>query len=335
MMGDISFSYNADLLKIMINLNQLRAFYFVALHKSYTLAAEKLCISQPAVTAQIKLFETFYDMKLFIRQGRELNLTHVGKILFEKAQRIFTIEDEIETSLTEIKELNQGLLEIGCTKAYAKHIMPSILSVFHRAYPNIRIILEEGSSMAMINSLRDFKNEIIVVAQMNVNDSRIQFVPFSQEEIVVVLSANHPLTRKTEIGFPDIAKEPLILKGTGSGTRQKIADLYARHHTIPNVFMESNNTEFILELIERGEGISFLVKPSVEHKVKEKKIVMHRLKEERLFLDVSLGFSKNIPLSPPATAFYEVIKRSFFEKTPQGGIGSIMAKILAQHRQNE
>jgi DNA-binding transcriptional LysR family regulator len=319
----------------MINLNQLRAFYHVARHASYTVAAEKLCISQPAVTAQIKLFERFYDMKLFRRQGREISLTHIGKILFEKAERIFSIEDEVETTLTQIKELNQGLLEIGCTKAYAKHIMPSIMSVFHRAYPNVKIILEEGSSMAMINSLRDFKNEVIVVARMNVNDSRLQFIPFSQEEIVAILAAGHPLAQKKEIEFNDIADEPLILKGTGSGTRQKITDLYEKHKINPNVFMESNNTEFIIDLVERGEGISFLVKPSVERKVKEKKIVMHRLKGETLFLDVSLGFSKNVPLSPAATAFYEVVKRSFFEKSPMGGIGSIMAKILAEHRQNE
>lgn len=319
----------------MINLNQLRAFYYVARHESYTIAAEKLCISQPAVTAQIKLFENYYDMKLFRRQGREIGLTHVGKVLFEKAERIFSIEDEVETTLTELKELNQGLLEIGCTKAYANYIMPSIMSVFHRAYPNIKIILEEGSSMAMINSLRDFKNEVIVVAHMDVNDSRLQFIPFSQEEIVVILNVNHPLTRKKEIEFHDIAKEPLILKGTGSGTRQKIQDLYEKHKIVPNVFMESNNTEFIIDLVERGEGISFLVKPSIERKVKEKKIAMHKLKGIKLFLDVSLGFSKNVPLSPAATAFYEVIKRSFIEKTPHGGIGSIMAKILAGHRQNE
>jgi DNA-binding transcriptional LysR family regulator len=98
---------------------------------------------------------------------------------------------------------------------------------------------------------------------------------------------------------------------------------------VPIVFMESNNTEFIINLVEKGEGISFLVKPSIEQKVYEKRIVMHRLKDNRLFLDVSLGFSKNNPLSPAASAFYEVIKRTFTEEFSQNKIGSIMAKILA------
>ena len=313
----------------MVNLNQLRAFYYVAKHASYTVAAQKLFISQPAVTAQIKLFESFYEIKLFNRKGRSLFLSHIGKLLFEKAEEIFALENDIETILTQRKELNQGLLEIGCTKAYAKHIMPSIISVFHRTYPNIRIILEEGSSMAMINSLRNYKNEIIVVAQMDIKDSRIKFIPFSQEEIVVIMAVNHPLSRKKNITFHDIEKEPIILKGTGSGTRKKVTDLFKKNKRVPNVFMESNNTEFIIDLVERGEGVSFLVKPSIEQKMKEKKIVMHRLKNIRLFLDVSLGFSKNTPLSPAATAFYGVVKRSFLEESSQNRIGSIMAKILA------
>ena len=313
----------------MVNLNQLRAFYYVAKHASYTVAAQKLFISQPAVTAQIKLFENFYEVKLFNRKGRSLFLSHIGKLLFEKAEAIFALENDIETILTQRRELNQGVLEIGCTKAYAKHIMPSIISIFHRTYPNIRIILEEGSSMTMINSLRDYKNEIIVVAQMDIKDSRIQFIPFSQEEIVVIMAVNHPLARKKDITFHDIEKEPIILKGTGSGTRKKVTDLFKKNKSVPNVFMESNNTEFIMDLVERGEGISFLVKPSIEQKIKEKKIVMHRLKNIRLFLDVSLGFSKNTPLSPAATAFYGVVKRSFLEESSQTRIGSIMAKILA------
>ncbi|NOX35457.1 MAG: LysR family transcriptional regulator [Deltaproteobacteria bacterium] len=319
----------------MINLNQLRAFYYVAKHDSFTIAAEKLFISQPAVTAQVKLFEKSYDIKLFKKQGRKLYLTHVGKILFEKAGYIFNTENELDNILTQIKQLNHGLLEIGCTKAYARHIMPSIITVFHRTYPNIKVILEEGSSMTMINSLRDFKNEVVVVAQMEVSDSRIEFIPFSQEEIVIILPVNHPLALKKELEFNDIVKEPVILKGEGSGTRKKILDLYKKHGARPNVFMESNNTGFIIDLVERGEGISFLVQPAIAQKVKEKKLALRKLTNTRIFLDVSLGYSKNTPLSPAAKAFYEVVKKSFIEQSPRGGVGSIMAKILAEHPQNE
>ncbi|MEN8212606.1 MAG: LysR family transcriptional regulator [Thermodesulfobacteriota bacterium] len=318
----------------MINLNQLRAFYYVAKYSSYTFAAKKLFISQPAVTAQVKLFENHHDLKLFNKRGKKLILTHPGKLLFEKAIKIFDIEDELENTLSHIKETNQGLLELGCTKVYAKHIMPSIISLFHRAYPDIKIILEEGSSMSMINSLRDFKNEVIIVAQMEINDSRIEFIPISQEEIVIVLPKGHPLIKKREIHFKDIVEQPVIMKGEGSGTRKKIVDLFKKHNASPNIFMESNNTEFITDLVERGDGLSFLVKPATEQKVKEKKLTVRTFKNTKIYLDVSMAYLKEITMSPPAKAFCDVVKNSFIEKTPQGGIGSIMAGMLAKHRQN-
>ena len=319
----------------MVNLNQLRAFYFVAKHSSFTIAAKKLFISQPAVTAQVKLFEHHHDLKLFHKHGKKLILTHPGKLLFEKAVKIFDLENELENTLNQIKETKQGLLEIGCTKVYAKHIMPSIISAFHRAYPTIKINLAEGSSMAMINSLRDFKNEIIIVAQMEVNDPKFEFIPISKEEIVVVLPVGHSLTQKETLEFKDIVKQPVIMKRKGSGTRKKVLELYKEHNARPNVFMESNNTEFITNLVERKEGISFLVKPATDQKVKEKKLVVRKLKNTQIFLDVSMGFSKNTPLSPVAKAFFDVVKNSFVEETPHGGIGSIMAGILANHPQNE
>ncbi|MCF6249091.1 MAG: LysR family transcriptional regulator [Desulfobacula sp.] len=319
----------------LINLNQLRAFYYVAKHASYTMAAEKLFISQPAVTAQVKLFEAFYNLKLFKKLGRKIILTHVGKLIFEKATVIFESENEVAKILDDIIELKQGVLELGCTKAYARHIMPSIISVFHRAHPNIKIILKEGSSMSMINRLLNFENEVIVVARMDVEDQRIHFIPFSQEEIVVVLPIDHPLTQKRHLEFKDLAKEPLIMKGKGSGTRKKIFEIYEQHKVIPKIFMESNNTGFIIDLVERGEGISFLVKPSIDQKVKENKVAYRYIKNMNIFLDVSFGYIKNTPLSPAANAFYEVVKKSFIEASPKGGVGSLMARILAEHPQNQ
>lgn len=318
----------------MINLNQLRAFYYVAKYSSYTTAAKKLFITQPAVTAQVKLFESNYDIKLFSKRGKKLLLTHPGKLLFEKARLIFRLEDEVENTLSHIKETNQGFLEIGCTKVYAKFIMPTAISLFHRTYPGIKIRIKEGNSMEIINSLRDLENEIVIVAQMGVNDSRLEFIPISQEEIIIVLPADHALAGKRALLFDDIVSLPVILKGEGSGTRKKIIELYEMHHATPNVFMESNNIEFILDLVEKNEGISFLVKPSTDQKVREKKIVIKRLKGMKIFLDVSMGYSKSSSLSPSASAFCDVIKSSFLEESPKGNVGSIMARILASQPRN-
>ena len=90
-----------------------------------------------------------------------------------------------------------------------------------------------------------------------------------------------------------------------------------------------------MKLVERGDGISFLVKPAIDQKIKEEKLISRSLKDTQLFLNVSFAYIKNTSLSPSAKAFFDIFKNSLIEGTPRGGVGSIMAKILAEHPQNE
>ncbi len=317
----------------MINLNQLRAFYHVAKNLNFTIAARELYITQPAVTAQVKLFEKYYELKLFKRQGKNLYLTDEGKVLYKYSKPIFEHEKEIEQAISEMKELNRGLLKLGTTKAYARYIMPSVISNFHKAYPYIKINLDEGSSMDMINSLLEFKNEVVVVAKAEENQ-HINYIPFSQEELIVILSVNHPLARKKEVYFSELSKEPVIMKEKGSGTRRKINALYSKNGYTPNIFMETGNNEFICNLVQRGEAISFLVKAGVEKKLKEKKLGSVSLIDQNISLDINFAYMKNQSLSPPANAFYKVLKRLHIDGTSPESIGSLIAKILAQQKQN-
>ena len=121
----------------MLNFNQFRIFYHVAKHRNYTRAAADLFISQPAVTAQMKAFESYCGLKLFKKKGRKNWLTDEGNALFEYAKTIFAIEEEIDSAIDDMRELKRGVLRIGTTKAYALYFMPLMLSIFHNKYPDI------------------------------------------------------------------------------------------------------------------------------------------------------------------------------------------------------
>lgn len=233
-----------------------------------------------------------------------------------------------------MRELKRGLLRLGSTKAYAKYIMPSVISSFHRAYPNIKIKLDEGNSMDMINSLMKYHNEVVVVAAVGSKRPHIRYFPLSREEIVIILALNHPLARKKQVDFQEIKNEPVILKGSGSGTRLKINELYEIHDCRPNIFMETNNTDFIIDLVTRGEAISFLVRASVDKLIKTDQLAAVTLKNQPLLLNVNFAYLKNSPLSPPANAFYEFVKKTFMPDAIKGDTSSLMARILAGHKQN-
>jgi len=153
----------------MLNFNQLRVFYYAAKNLNFTAAANDLFITQPAVTAQIKSFEAFCNLKLFKKRGRRVYLTGEGRSLFEYAERVFKYEKEIENVIDDMRELKRGILSLGTTKAYARYFMPLMITTFHKNYPNIKIQLNEGSSLDMIYSLLDLKIEVAVSAKAEDN----------------------------------------------------------------------------------------------------------------------------------------------------------------------
>ena len=164
----------------MLNLNQLSAFYQVAKCQNVSLAARQLFVSQPAVTAQVKLFEESCGLKLFKKKGRNLILTDEGKTLFSFSRKIFEYEKKIEDAVAQMKTLKKGNLKLGSARTYARYFMPFLLTGFRNAYPDIKIHLDEGSSHEMINSLIELKNEVVIIAKAD-DHPNIAYIPFSRE----------------------------------------------------------------------------------------------------------------------------------------------------------
>ncbi len=313
----------------MLNFNQLRVFFHAAKNLSFTEAARDLFITQPAVTAQIKQLEEYCEMKLFRKKGRGVFLTDQGKTLLEYAERVFDYEKEIEFAIEEMRELKRGVLRLGTTKTYARYFMPFLLTRFHQAYPRIRIHLDEGGSQAMVQSLVDFRNEIVIIAKI-LSHPRVHFLPLSREEIVVIAHPEHPLAGKSAVSAEELAGERIIMKEGGSGTRHLIDKLFGRTRITPDIVMETSNTEFIKMEVQRGEGIAFLVESAVLMELESGLLTALSVEDPSLFLDVSIAYLKDQHLSPPAKAFLETLSNLGGGDMPAMGIGALMAKIRTQ-----
>jgi len=312
----------------MINLNQLRVFYEAARTGSFTRAAKKLCITQPAVTAQIKAFEDQCNLKLFKKKGRSLYLSEEGNTLYECARRIFEYEKEVEDAIEEMRKLKRGTLRLGTSKAYARYFMPFLISSFREAFPHIKVHLDEGSSLDIIHSLLELKNEVAVIARVE-EDPNISFLPFKRDRLVLILSPAHSMAKKKSVSVEDLVHEPMIMKEMGSGTRKQVNELFSRKGLTPNVLMETSNTEFIKQLVQRGEGISFLVEESVAAEIREKRLATVPVAGEAPCLDVSIAYLKDQHLSHPAKAFVEMLE-TMSSKSPQpGGLQKVMDEYFA------
>ncbi len=292
----------------MLNFNQLRAFCEAARCQNFSQAARNLCVTQPAVTGQIRALEEALEIKLFKKRGRRMVLSEAGALLFQQAREVFELEKRMERLVAEVRELKRGLLKIGTTKTYARYLMPGLISRFRAAYPQIKVILDEGSSLDVCHSLLELKNELAVVA-LSEEVKGLTFLPFREEEVVLFGAPSHPLARRKKgIPFAALEGELIILKEEGSSTRALVRRLFERRGLTPNVLLETSNLEFIKEMVEKGEGLSFLVRSAVGHELEEGRLRVIPVRDQEMTIQVYTAYREEGELSPAARAFLAILE---------------------------
>jgi DNA-binding transcriptional LysR family regulator len=288
------------------NLNQLRTFFLTAKEKSITKAAARLHVTQPAVSMQIKSFEQNLGIKLFRKYGKELRLTDTGMVLFDYAQRIFEIVEEMEYTLKGYGDLTKGSLTIGTTRSFARHLMPGLLSRYQERFPNVKVFLKVGSSQEIADGLMEFKYDLGIIGRLP-HMNKLKVIPYTKEEFCLVTSPSHRFAKKKKVSLGDLKNEPVIIRESGSGARYAILSFLNSHNVQPSVLVEAGSVEFIKEYIIKDQGISFLYKPEIELETKMRLLKPLGIKEGPIFIQTDIVFPRGAELSPPAQAFLQLI----------------------------
>lgn len=315
----------------MLNFNQLRAFYQAAKSLNFTAAARNLYVSQPAVTAQIKLFEDFCKFRLFRKRGNRMDLTEDGKVIFRYASKVFDLERDIEVTIDDLRKAKQGHLSLATTRTYARYLIPYLLALFHKSFPGITIELNEGTSSQVCQSLLDFRNSLAIMVKFKENPN-IDFIPFMQEEVLLIVPPNHHLATRDEISIQKMAEEPVIMLGTNSGSSRKLIEgCFRDAKRNLNIITESSNVDFIKQLVKEGEGVSFLVRSAVRQELREGSLtsihIRNPITNRRLLFNTCIWKVRNSELPSPAKVFLGFVKSLIKERKPFSGIDSFMAAI--------
>ncbi len=290
----------------MINFTRLRAFHEAAKTQNFSAAARSLRVSQPAVTAHVRALEESLGVKLFRKRGRRVVLTDTGALLYRYSQEVFELERQIERAMHEILVLERGTVKVGTTKTYAQWLMPQLVTRFHAAFPKVRMVLDEGSSLEIAQSLLELRNDLAVIAQLE-DFEGLRFVPFRRERVVLCAAPAHPLAQGGPIEFGRLKDELVIMQEEGSGIEALVRRSFARRGLSPNVLVESSNVEFIKEMVERGDAVSFLVETMIAGEIEGGVITTVPIMDQALYLDVSIAYVDETELSPAAAAFLEML----------------------------
>jgi LysR family transcriptional regulator, low CO2-responsive transcriptional regulator len=289
-----------------LSLNQLKAFYHAANSGSITRAADRLFITQPAVSMQIRSLETQCGVQLFRRTKKPLELTESGKRLYQVARKIFLLVGEAERILSEESEAVLEPLKIGSTKTLVRHFLAGYISRFRKAFPKIQIQVDEGSSEEMLRSLAEERNDVAIVGRLPY-DEKLKAIPFIQDELVLLAAPGHRLCSKDEVSIEDLIGENLILREKGSGTRRVIDRVFEDKGIFFSAFIETGNVDFLKEMVRTGNGVTLLARMGVDRDLAGGNLVALPVKDGPFILDIDIVINRERTLSHADEEFLKVL----------------------------
>lgn len=238
-----------------MNRNHVHLFLAVAEEGSVSRGAERLFISQPAVSKQLGEFEASLGRKLFERHPKGVRLTDAGKLLLGYARRLAALEREAESALAELEGLERGSLTLGASLTIGAYLMPELLAEYHRRYPQITLTLEIANTEMIQRMVREGQLEIGLTEGF-AEEAGLEAVVFAEDELVAVAPPNHPLQTDAPLTAETLCRQPLILREPGSGTREVFERAISAQGLAVTPLMSLGSTEAIKRAVAAGVGLA-------------------------------------------------------------------------------
>lgn len=238
----------------------------IANEKNFSRAAEKLHIAQPSLSQQLAKLERELGVVLFHRTTNSVELTHEGETFVEKARHILDLAEQLKNEMNDISNLRRGKLNVGSLPITGSHILPLVLPEFAKRYPDIEITLVEDTS-AKLEELTSSGAVDFSLLTMPIEESTLQYRPFTTEEICLAVPSQHRFARHEEpVRIKELADEPFIVLKKGQGFRQITQDICAQAGFSPKIVFESTNIDTVQSLVAAGMGVALIPKMIAEAK---------------------------------------------------------------------
>lgn len=247
-----------------MTLNQIRAFDAVLKYLNMTRAAESLNISQPSVFKQVKSLEDFCGVRLYRKVGREIELTREGQLVQADIREILLRVERLGQRFKQAGPvLNGGSLAVGGSHGPSVALIPSLLERFKESHPHTQIIFRTKSSHGIEQLVLQSQVEIGVITNPS-NSRLLRLMPCREENIVVVVSAKHPLAKKLQLSLAEVAQAPLIIKKGRQGRPSEFLRQIESQGFRLNILMECESGQAIKTAVMKRMGIGILYRDQVE-----------------------------------------------------------------------
>jgi DNA-binding transcriptional LysR family regulator len=289
---------------------QLAAFCAVVERKSFSLAAERLGVTQPAVSLQVRGLEERFGHRLLDRSGRRVEPTEAGLRLYRAAQRILSLEEQLVEDVAGAGDGRlTGTLAIGASTGPGAHLVPLLLCEFQRAHADLRVALSIWDTQAVIDRVAEREVELGVVGALRRQRSLV-FEPLARDEIVLAVPPGHAAAGG-RLSLEELRAETLIVMQEGAGVRQVVEDELRRAglrlRELPSQ-LELGLQESVKSAVAGGYGVAFISRTAIEGELAAGTLAYARVAEVEPSRQLYVVRARGRPPTRAAEAFLAFAK---------------------------
>lgn len=289
-----------------MNIRQIEVFIAVARHRSFSKAAERLCIAQSAVSIAIRRLEEDLGTRLFYRTKRSVELTPGGQAYLARVQPALS---QLELARQEVRAIDagtHGTLVVAAPAMVTQFVLAEPLVAFQAANPGVLMTLRQDGAEAIGQLVLSGEVELGVVAGGEIG-SDLASVELLQLPNVVCVARRSALSRRKRLGWRDVLEQPLVIFPVGYHQRKLIDTQARRRGVVPRIAMETESVPVLLAAVRRGVGIATLPEPAVRGLPSLAAVPL----EDDEVLSVVVCYRRDYPLSRPAQALVALLRQAF------------------------
>jgi DNA-binding transcriptional LysR family regulator len=291
-----------------LDADNLVVFYVVATEKSLTAAAEKLFLTQPAITYRIKTLEEYTRVKLLDIRKHQVTLTPPGREVYKYAKEIF---QQLVSADRFIKSIRESNLRVGVASIYSAMVSPALNAIFEEQQSAVKLTIESGNAFEMVQSVTDSRLDLAIVPRFNYANDRLKSVEISHPLKLICFAGRDQITQKQPLSWKDLSSYPLISGPPSSVVRRMIFEKFKSEGVeMQPMAAEVDNLDWCINLVEHGKGFSFSFMADIEHQVKEGRLKLVELTED-LYLSADAMMSQDLFMNPIFNRFIVMVKDAF------------------------
>lgn len=277
----------------------MQCFLAVAEELSFTRAAQRLRMAQPALSLRIKQFEQELGATLFARTKRKVALSEAGSVMQPRARQILAASDDAALAVRMVGDGRSGVLRIGAFYSAIYTVLPPIIRRFASSYPNVEIQIREAIVTEQLKLLRQGEIDVGVVRLDHI-DSDLDTVPLRKERFVCALSVDHDLALRSAITLRDLVREPIITLDPQFNVDFYTATLaaFSSSDLAPRIINKAPDMHLVLGLVSAGLGVALV--PSSIAEIGHKRIVFKRITNKLPEMTIRLAWTaqSKSPITP-------------------------------------